>query len=394
MTHGDLAWVAWAVVDARRRARRFAAHDHSTEADRARQELAEVEAWEKRRRGRAVRLWVAYVEVRVAALDAADAHVRLAGYLRHPYHRIGDTPGLYVLGGPEPAADVSEQDWERLRRDYPATALSHRGDREPYGPFERAHVAAYADALSRCHHALACGKRPHDPQATSVRRVDNASPTTGRARLLAPPGERVEPALAARGPFPGEDALACWRSVHRVHFLSHPVEAAARGRARELAATIVDGSGAPLGRIVRLEPEDGHPGEGGHWVHPAEAVGPLAAGALWDDYDAAEHDTGAPAALAGVLGRAAAQVRDTFARDARLHAAPEPPPGAWLSAAERAAEEARREAAGRSPDEVRRLADDADYLADRLDGTGTGDDRDRAEQLRRKAAAYREAAQG
>lgn len=363
MSHGDLAWVEWAVADARQRARRYAAEDLSAEAHLARQEAAEVEAWEERRRGRAVRLWTAELDVRIAALDAEDARCRLAGHLRHPYHRIGDTPGLYTVDQPValPGAPPLEE-WERLEQDYPRGALAHLGDREPYGAFERAHVDDYARAL-----------------------------VAGRERLLAAP-RAAEP--TARDPIPRHVGLTRWQCSQRVLFLAGPLETDARTRAGELAATIVDHVGKPLARVAGLEPDDGFPSAlDGHWVHPADSVGPFAAVALWDDYDLAEHDDGDPAALAAVLGKAAEQVLDTFAREARLQAAPAPP-GACTTPLERAAEQARHAAAGKSADELRRLADDADYLADRLDDTGSWENVERGEQLRRQASVYRELADG
>ncbi|MFF5987605.1 hypothetical protein [Prauserella flavalba] len=353
---GDWARLARAVEDARRRASRFADDDWSDLAYRARQEAADVEAWERRRRGRAVRLWVAWLEVRAAALDADDAQLRLAGYLRHPFHRTGDRPSLYFVEAPVPCGDLPPGQREFLDGDYPRAALGHLGDRTPYGPFEHAHVEHYADAL-----------------------------TSGRARLLARHGERSEPAPAARGPFPPGIRLQYWRVRQKVLFLAGPGEA--RIRAEELAGTIVDGSGLPLARVAGVEANDGYASvSDGHWVHPVDSVGPFGATALWDDYDAAEHDAGVPAALAGVLTRAAGQVREAFQRDALDCALPPAAREACSAALRHAAEQARLIAEGRSPAELHRLADDADQLADRLDDEDRCDD---AERLRQQAVVYR-----
>ncbi|MEU3274269.1 hypothetical protein ABZ639_25795 [Saccharomonospora sp. NPDC006951] len=365
MSHGDLAWVSLAVAEARRRAGRYARDDLSAKAHRARKEWAEIEEWERRRRGRAVRLWVAHLEIRTAACDAEEARCRLTGYLRRPYHRIGDTPGLYAVEQPVRCHDeVSPEEWLRLKRDYPVGVHEHGTDRTPYGAFEQAHVTSYVAAL-----------------------------TTGRARLLAPRGERDEPALVARGPAPAGARLDCWQTRQRVHFLAGPLESSARRRADELAATIVDSEGGPLASVSVLDADDGFASVvDGHWVHPADSVGPFASVALWDDFDAiaGPADVGSTSALAAILGRAAVQVRETFDRDARLHAAPIPPGEARLSGLARAEEEARVSAAGKTDLELVRLADDADYLADRLDSAVDWDEIQRAEEFRRQAEVYRE----
>ncbi|WP_146225283.1 hypothetical protein [Prauserella marina] len=261
---------------------------------------------------------------------------------------------------------MSPEEWLRLKRDYPIGVDEHRADSTPYGDFERAHVTSYVAAL-----------------------------TTGRARLLAPRGERDEPALVARGPASTGARLGCWQSRQRVHFLAGPLESSARRRADELAATIVDSSGDPLARVSELDADDGFASVvDGHWVHPADSVGPFATVALWDDFDAiaGPADVGSASALAAILGRAAAQVRETFDRDARLHAAPVPPGDARLAGLAMVEEKARAAAAGKSELELVRLADDADYLADRLDGTVDWDDLRRAEEFRRQAEVYRELA--
>ncbi|MEU6646079.1 hypothetical protein ABZ863_26515 [Saccharomonospora sp. NPDC046836] len=285
---GDWSPLSRAVDAARIRAGRFEPGDWSDLACRARQEAVDIEAWERRRHSRTVRLWIAHLEVQAAALDAADAHFRLAGNLRQVHHRTGRQPELSAVDEPARCL-VATGERRRLDADYPRHALACRADREPYGPFERAHVAGYVAAL-----------------------------IAGRARLLARHGA---PALAPPGPAP---PLAYWRVRHRVLFLAGPGEAPLR--AAELAATIVDGAGQALALIAGLEADDGRPSPAdGHWIHPAADLGPFRAVALWDDYDAAEHDPGEPAALAAVLGRAVREVGATFAQErtsARRDAAP------------------------------------------------------------------------
>ncbi|MBK1788438.1 hypothetical protein [Prauserella cavernicola] len=353
---GDRARLARAVEEARVRADRFAPDDWSDLAYRARREVADIEAWERRRSGRAVRLWTARLEVRAAALDEDDAQLRLAGYLRHPFHRTGDRPSLYYVDTPERCGEPAKGERERLDADYPWSALEYLARREPYGPFERAHVDHYADSL-----------------------------TSGRARLLARHGERNEPALVARGPLPPGTRLGYWRVRQRVRFLAGPGEA--HPRADELAGTIVDGTGRQVATVTSVEADDGYPSPAdGHWVHPADGVGPFGAGALWDDYDAAEHDTGLPGALASVLGRAAEHLRAAFHRDAADCAVPDAAREARSAALRNAAERARSIAEGKPPSELRRLAAEADRLAGHLDDENRGED---AERLRHQAAIYR-----
>lgn len=350
---GDTPWLAQAVEDTRRRAEQVAPDDWSEPACRIRQEALDVDEWERRRRGRAVRLWVVHLKVRAAALDADDARIRLAGYLRRPYHRIGDIPALYAVTGPVACTEravLGER--HRLIRDYPRQALLCRDDRTPYGAFERAHVADYAAAL-----------------AAGSRRAAGDLPS------------RPEPVA----PLPHGVRLTFWRVRHRVLVLAGPGEAPER--AEELASTIVDSRGLPAATVVGLEPDDGHRSPvDGHWVHPAEGVGPFAADALWDDYDAAEHDAGDPSALATLLDRAARGLRDAFDLDAPSGSAPPRAPEACSAAVRHAAEQAHQCAAGTSANELREPAAAADELARRL---GDDDREDDADRLRRQAAVYR-----
>ncbi|MFD2800601.1 hypothetical protein ACFS2C_14485 [Prauserella oleivorans] len=350
---GDTPWLAQAVEEARRRAEHVAPDDWSEAACRVRQEALDVEEWERRRRGRAVRLWVVHLKVRAAALDVDDARFRLAGYLRHPYHRSGNVPALYSTTGPVACTERAVLgDRDRLVRDYPRPALLCRDDRTPYGAFERAHVADYAAAL-----------------------------TAGSRRAAGTPAPRREPVA----PLPGGVRLSFWRVRHRVLVLAGPGEAPER--AEELASTIVDSEGWPAATVVGIEPDDGHRSPlDGHWVHPVAGVGPFAADALWDDYDAAEHDAGDPAALAAVLDRAARALRGAFDVDAHADSAPPRASEACPAALRHAAEQAHHRAVGTSASELRDLASAADELAGRV----ADDDReDDAERLRRQAAVYR-----
>lgn len=275
---GDDAPLAEAVEDCRRRVG-LREPDGGAEVGAVRRESADIEWWEARRRGRFVRLWAAVLEVRVTALDAADACLQLTGLLRRPRHRVEHAMRLCRTGQPEPCGDHHS---DRVTT-YPCQALAHRGDRSPHGPFERAHADAYIRALM-----------------------------AGRARALAAADLPVA-AMSSDGALSAEVRWRPWRVRHYVRFLAGPGEAPAR--AAELAATVVDDAGFPLADVVALTPDDGHPGAGGRWTHPACALGRVRAVALWDDYDAAESDIGDPAALAALLTRAADRLRKHYGLD-------------------------------------------------------------------------------
>jgi hypothetical protein len=280
---GDRAPLAAAVDRVREWAGRFPDSDESREARRARRLLAAVEAWEARRRRRCVRLWTAVVEVRATAVDAGDARYRLSGRLHRPCHRTGETavlvtteePGPCPLGMAGHAAGYSRRAWR------------HRHDRSAFGEWERAHVDAYVRAL-----------------------------LAGQARVTSRAGGGTEPVPVACGPVPLDGELGLWRVRHRVLFLAGPGESGVR--AAELAATVVDHAGRRLARVVGLEPDDEHSTDGSS-LHPACVLGASRIAALWDDYDAAEHDAGDAAALATVLGAAAERLRSSFAAAARRH---------------------------------------------------------------------------
>lgn len=288
----DWTPLACAVTDTRERAGRYAPSDRREEAEAARREAGYVEAWEARRNGRFVRLWVLRVRVEVAALDWTDARWRLCGYLRRPYHRVGDAPVLYALGRPT----LREGSVAGVDVDYPLEALDHRQDRAPFGAFERAHVDQYVRALRAARaRALIPAERPDWPECAA-------------------PGEGH---WLARSGVPDHVRLGLWRCCHQVLFLAGPGEA--ESRAQELASTIVSHTGCPLGVVAALEPDDGHAAADGRWVHPACTLGPARVAALWDDYDLAQHDVGETAALADVYAYAAERVRMSFERDARRH---------------------------------------------------------------------------
>ncbi|WP_052583860.1 hypothetical protein [Saccharomonospora iraqiensis] len=230
--------------------------------------------WEKRRRGRCVRLWLGTVRVRAVAHDVEEARYRLTRYVRIPCHRTGYVPALRATDTPRP---LPAEEWPE-GEDYPREAEARWYDRAPHGRLERAHAAGYVRALT----------------AARCRALGITVPAVSRESV------RAQRRGASRTP---GDGLSGWTVSHRVLFLAGPGEAPAR--ARELAATVVDDAGRTAGEVVGLRADDGAEASGGRYLHPAETVTDEAITALWDDYDAAEDDPGEPAALARVLGLAA-----------------------------------------------------------------------------------------
>lgn len=277
---GDHTPLTVAVADTRLRALEHVARSGPA-AERAKREAADVERWEARRRGRHVRLWVVELEVRAAACDAVEAAFRLSRYVRRPLHRIGDVPVLRWTGTPELA---TAEDGGPVS--YPSGARACRHDRAPFGELERVHVAAYVRGLALARLRL------------SNRVAGCSEPGNGDPK----PGS----------PYP---ELGLWQVRHRVLCLAGPGEAPAR--AAELAETIVDDAGRVAARVVGLRADDGYRDGEGYRVHPAATLLPLAATALWDDYDAAEGDIGSSSAVADVLARAAVAVWKTFLDEAR-----------------------------------------------------------------------------
>ncbi|WP_277068976.1 hypothetical protein [Saccharomonospora viridis] len=272
------------VLDARSRALEYGAAPGSA-ARQARRDASDVEHWEARRRGRYVRLWAARLDVWAAARDARDAAYRLVRHVRQPHHRIGDVPILRSTGSPRLCA-TADVGGGGILTTYPRGALDHRYDRAPFGALERAHVVAYVRALAAARDRL-LGVMP----CASASRC-----TDGHEALSRPEGS----------------PLQVWRVSHRILYLAGPGEA--RARAAELAATVVDDSGAPAAEIVDMRADDGYVDGEGRWVHPALTLVPRAVSALWADYDAAEADVGQPSAIAEVISRAAVYVWGTFAR--------------------------------------------------------------------------------
>ncbi|OQO92049.1 hypothetical protein B1813_07200 [Saccharomonospora piscinae] len=256
----------------------------TADARQFRLDVEDVEHWEHRRRGRHARLWVVSLVVHAAARDADDAALRLTRYVRQPQHRIGDVPILRASGLPEPGAAGSPTT-------YPGGAVAHH-DPAPYGALERAHVAAYVQALAaaRLRWMSDCATAP----LSRLSRLSRLSPVT----------EDDAPVYVR------DSSLTLWRVRHRVLCLAGPGEAQAR--AAELAATVVDDAGVQAAEVTRLRADDGYVDVEGWRVHPALTLAPRATTALWDDYDRTESDAGQPAAVAEVLGRAAVSVWKAF----------------------------------------------------------------------------------
>ncbi|OLT40355.1 hypothetical protein BJF85_25040 [Saccharomonospora sp. CUA-673] len=256
-------------------------HDWSEQACRIRQEALDVEVWERRRRGRPIRLWSAQFVVRSAGIDADDALFRLA-CLAHPYHRIGDTPRLYSIAGPVR--------WPPLDDD---------------GTVTDADARVMAELLRMYPVAAPAEGSPHggpDPEVVAqVHATDHAA-----ALDLAGRGVRrmVAPGLIPAG-------LGCWQVRQRVLFLAGPGDAGER--AAELAATVVDARGATAATVLSVQTEEGRRDPvDGRPVHPAYDLGPFGVEALWDDVDADPRPPGDPEVLSGLLLRAAADIRERY----------------------------------------------------------------------------------
>ncbi|MFI2764886.1 hypothetical protein ACH5A3_39660 [Streptomyces echinatus] len=375
---------ALGVADAERRAASFAQDDWSWEARTARLELHEVQLWEEWRAGRGLREWSAVIETRAAALDADDAWHRLSLYMRHPLHRGGDQPLLHStweIGDPTPheleerehrrelapidPAELAEDERRRLEADYPRSVFAHIGTRGVhYGPWEQAHVADYCQTLDRAARTIEQGHGPTEDD-----------------------GERR--------PLPDGIELTYWRAHCRVEFVAGYDEASARERAEELAATVIDHAGRAIGRVVdgSLRPDDGfRSATTGQWKHPAAStLGDLTRQDLREDYDQVEARTaagdpvGSLPVLRDLYRLGAGHLRDSFARhagelaahEAKLHAQPDgsrtyTTPGTMRVITANA----RQEAAGKTPDELRKMAEDTGHLARRVYGKVVESDED------------------
>lgn len=351
--------------------------DWDWDTRQARAAWREVQWWERMRAGRDLRIWEAVIETRAAALDADDAWQRLSLYLRKPLHRGADKPGLHMTwdiedsSGPQEdhrrelaplsVAELAEGERERLDADYPRTVFRHRTVRgEHYGAWEQAHLQDYVEAL--------------------LRAAD---------RLSGPGGEDVQrwaaQVEAERGPLPDGVTLTYWRAHHRVTFLAGYDRESAQARAEEIAATVVDCAGRALGRVIEVRPDDGfRNARDGRWMHPAaSAIGELERRQLWEDYEQVEvraavgEPVGSRSVLAGILRAGAAYLREQFdrhtgeydAHEARLHTQPDGRRTyATVAQLRHVTEAAVREAAGKSPAELREMAEKARYLARRVYG--------------------------
>ncbi|MEV0734282.1 hypothetical protein [Polymorphospora sp. NPDC050346] len=357
----------------------YAADDWSYQARSARQAANALRYWEQRRAGRPVRLWQAEIEVRCAATGEDEAWWRIAlGYMRYPLHRVAGVQTHTVSlsddadqthdVAPVPDTDVDPAERRRLEADYPRRPMPWPVRPAPYGPEKSFDITDYAAALRRGA-ARAAGRTPTD--------------------------------LPDPAPLPAGTRLGIWRAVHQAEFLAGHDIADARRRAAELAATIVDTDGRPLGRVVDLKPDDGfRSATSGEWIHPACWPSTDPAQELWDDHDAA----GQPAAsLARILADEADRLARSWAQseaehhalEARLHTQPDGT--RTLSAPaelERAALAARFRHGGKTPAELRAEADHYDYMADRVYGKAVHDDDDikRVEEAAAMAKTLRQLA--
>ncbi len=385
---------ALGVADAEKYAASFADKNNwDRDANQARQQWREVQHWEEMRAGREIRIWHAVIETRAAALDADDAWHRLSLYMRSPLHRGGDKPLLHMTWeiddaaweeakergyrrelDPLDPADLTEDERRRLEADYPRGVFTHTATRgELYGAWEQAHVADYCQALERTARMIEQGRGlTEDDLQQWAAELD-----------------------AERGPLPPGIALTYWRAHWRVEFLAGYDEASARERAEELAATVVDYAGRPIGRVVdgSLEPDDGFRNAvDGRWMHPAAFNSDgLTAQDLWEDYAevearaAAGEPVGSRPVLRDMYRLAAEQLRESFARstgehtahEAKLHTQPDgtrtyTTPGTMQIITANA----RQEAAGKTPAELREMAEHADYMARRVYGKVVENDND------------------
>lgn len=385
--------------DARARAARLAEDDTSREADRIRQAAVEIEHWEQHRAGRPVRLWAVYVDVYAAAVDEDEARRRLTSYQRGLFHYAPGIPApawpLY-LAEPEPLTDerdvevlevpadeLAGQQREQLVADYPPHAwqLPPRQPDELYGKHDQAHLDDFLAAMRLAHTRLTSG-------------IDSAM-----ASAL----------LAVRGTLPGDAPLRFFRCQRRTQVLAGPDEASARARGEQLAATVVDHLGRPAGRLAAVEAEDGFASAvDGHWVHPAEDSYGETVDGLWADYDAYQECGDHQAAQAETMRRGAELVRglwDSHRAELRdyqhkLHIQPDgrrtlSTPAEFAAVEQQVVTDATEKQL--TATELTRLADEAEYLADRVYGKAVDTDGDvrlierthhRAVVLRRLAAAH------
>ncbi|GHJ98150.1 hypothetical protein SNE510_76690 [Streptomyces sp. NE5-10] len=363
--------LALGVANERKRAAKHAGDDWSWEARTAQNRMWELEAWEKRRAGRNVRIWSAVIEVKTSALDADDAWHRLVLYTRHPYHRISggllhstweiegagdDEHGHPRTYAPIDPAALTDEERARLDADYPRI-LQHLDTRgEKYGPWEQAQVQHYVQSLRR-----------------AAIRHPESSP----------------------GSLPRGLELTYWRAHYRVEFLAGMDEASALPRAEELAATIVDHTGRPVGTVVAgsIRADDGfHNHVDGMWNHPAaDTMGSLTRQHLWQDYEdvlagaEAGRPVGSPQALAAICARAADELAAHYGEhlsgmaehEAKLHTQPD---GSRTyttpSRMQQVIAQARETAAGKSPAELREMAEHAEYMARRVYGKVVESDAD------------------
>ena len=361
-------------------------------ADRARSDARAVEDWERCRAGRLVPLWTVYVDAWAAALDDTEAADRLLYSQRTLYHCA---PGVPVdswdlkLAYPEPLADkfgiqvlevpAGELDAAhriQLIADYPPAgwALRHQPHRL-HGPREHAHLADYHTALT---HA-----------------VD---------RLLA--GQHRDKFQREREVLPPDTPLRFYRAQRHTQVLAGPEVLAARERGEQLAATMVDYLGRPVGRLAEVELDDGYVSADRHWVHPAEGMDYETVHGLWADYEAYQGTTDHAQAQARALTRGAARLHDLLTGaghdGAEFEAKLNTQPGGQRtlsSLAEFALVEQATiaEDSGRhwTPMQLREEADRADYLARRVYGkvVETDDAVKRIECLHHRAAVLRDHAE-
>ncbi|MEU9117744.1 DUF6247 family protein [Streptomyces sp. NPDC048483] len=367
---------ALGVADAKKRADGFTADDGSWDASRARHEWQEVQWWERMRAGREIRIWHAVIESRAAALDADDTWYRLSLYLRNPVHR-GDK-GLHMsweIGSPVPLgerrrevapidpAEPEEAERQRLGADYPREVFAHINTRGvQYGDWEQSHVADYCATPARSARMVSEGRGlTEDDMRRWVAELD-----------------------AERGPLPDGVQLTYWRAHWRAEFLAGYDQACARKRAEEIAATIVDYAGRPLGHVAggSLEPYDGFRNAiDGRWMHPAaSSIGELSRRELWEDYTevearaAAGEPVGSRPVLRDMYLLAQDHLREIFAErtgelaahEAKLHTQPDgtrtyTAPGTMRIITANA----RQEATGKTPAELREMAEHADHMARR-----------------------------
>ncbi|MGW4241222.1 hypothetical protein [Nocardia sp. NPDC004722] len=371
-------------------AQHFTAEDNSWDARRAWQAAEAVEAWEQRRAGRLVRWWKVYVDIWAAAVDENEAADRLTYYQRQLYHYVPgiDCPAWDLsLAAPQPiaerdevcevaAADLLAEQRAALVADYSRAAWAFRDKpRALYGARETAHIDDYVSAL----------------KLAALRR---------EVGITARQDERLR---QARGPLPADPSLRFWRAQRYTDVLAGPDEGSARARGEQLAATVVDYLGRPVGRLAAVEPEDGFvSATDGHWVHPAEDAYWKTRDALWEDYDRYTQTSDHDRALAEVFTRAATQLHDSWKRDRRetaefeagLHTQPDgrrtqSTPMDFALVEQETRQLVRTE--GMTVAQMRALADEDDYMADRVYGkvVQNADDAKRIERVAHRATILR-----